>query len=115
MEQMIRVESIGSIWWIDEENMKYSRTPKVERPRDFPANGDGTPLKDLKWFPFTHWVLLPVAKKNFWERKYSRKVVGVVQIHYPGVTVRRTPLGTGCFVHAPVGPMEYKRLNDEYD
>ena len=58
-----RIESNGSLWWIDDEAMEYLRCPKVEGPRppgpggqDWGGPGAG-PLEDLKWHPMQWWAV----------------------------------------------------------
>jgi hypothetical protein len=50
---MIRVESRGSIWLIDQDLGRYMRLPKHEIPRD-PEWSLGW-LSDLEWHPFESW------------------------------------------------------------
>lgn len=56
LHQATKVESTGSLWYIDEENRRYLRMPKEEKPR---PNGWGGPdqgeLQDLVWHPFIDW------------------------------------------------------------
>ena len=103
---MIKIESLGSFWWIDERNKLYCRTPKIERPREDPINGRGTPLEDLKWQSFTRLELMSIDRSNFWARKYRKSIVGVLRIHYDG-DMRSTPLGLGSWVHAPLTPEQF--------
>ena len=57
---MTRIESVGSIWLLDEEQSRYMRMPKREEPR---PNGWGGPdqeqLQDLVWLPFIGWRIDP--------------------------------------------------------
>lgn len=56
----VRIESAGSLWWIDENAKEYLRTPKVEAPRDPPEWGDerAGALQDLVWHPYDSWALI---------------------------------------------------------
>lgn len=56
---VIRIESSGSFWMIDEDRMVYMRMPKTEGPRD-KMLFEGSPwLDDLVWHPFTSWNFTP--------------------------------------------------------
>lgn len=55
-----RIESIGSIWWLDDDRLEYLRAPKHEGPRTSPEDEDwGGPgageLQDLRWHPMVRW------------------------------------------------------------
>jgi hypothetical protein len=50
---VIRVETRGSFWLIDQDLHRYLRMPKHEVPRD-PEWSLGW-LKDLKWHDFENW------------------------------------------------------------
>jgi hypothetical protein len=51
-----RVESTGSIWEIDVEDMRYRRFPKEESPREKPEWGNSEDgLKDFVWHDFIEW------------------------------------------------------------
>ena len=98
----IRIESLGSYWWINLDEEWYIRTPKEEKPRWNPRHaGIGTSLEDLKRFPFRKIALVPIDKKNYWSMKYNTDVVGVVRFWYNGQP-RYTALGEGPWVHAPL-------------
>ena len=53
-----KVESLGSFWFFDEENLRYMRMPKTEQPRE---NGWGGPdqgeLQDLVWHDYITWFI----------------------------------------------------------
>lgn len=56
----VRIESVGSIWFLDEAGGEYLRLPKTEGPRESPEGEDwGGPdaggLEDLKWHPMFGW------------------------------------------------------------
>lgn len=68
----VRVESVGSIWLIDEYEKVYCRMPKVEGPRLSPVGKDwGGPgagaLQDLVWHDFIEWYIAtePVYAGDF--------------------------------------------------
>lgn len=55
-----RVESWGSLWFLDDDTNEYLRTPKHEGPRQSPTGHDwggpaAGPLQDLVWHPMTGW------------------------------------------------------------
>ncbi len=57
---MTRVETMGSIWMLDDDNQRYARMPKTEGPRWSPEGEDwGGPgagaLEDLTWHEMTGW------------------------------------------------------------
>jgi hypothetical protein len=99
---MIKIESLGSFWFLDYNTMTYHHTPKVEDER---PNGWGTkegPLQDLAAHPFTRVELVTNDPRlKFWH------VPAALRIHYRGA-VRDTPLGRGCFVHAPLTQAQYE-------
>lgn len=47
----VRVETVGSYWWLDDDAGEYLRTPKIEAPRDETRG----PLVDLVWHPMVRW------------------------------------------------------------
>lgn len=51
------VESLGSIWWIDEVLERYWRMPKVEMPRECPEWSDSRAgaCQDAVWHPLLDW------------------------------------------------------------
>jgi hypothetical protein len=87
-----RIESYGSVWLIDEDELVYLRLPKVEGPRPPGPNGEdwggpgAGPLEDLHWLPFESWQVHGGSMRLF--------------IH----------LGDGRNVSAPLGFREYDRL-----
>lgn len=55
-----QIVSLGSIWLIDETEMKYCRLPRTEGPRQSPPGADwGGPgageLQDNVWLDFITW------------------------------------------------------------
>lgn len=59
---MIRVETLGSMWLIDDVERRYCRFPKHEGPRDRPEWGgpDAGALQDIVWHDFAgDWTIFP--------------------------------------------------------
>lgn len=59
---MTRVESMGSMWQIDEDLKRYCRFPKQELPREHPFWGgpDAGFLQDAVWHDFEgEWRITP--------------------------------------------------------
>ena len=58
MKPTTTVETMGSVWLLDEDNCVYLRMPKHEGPR---SNGWGAAdqgdLADLVWHPFESWEI----------------------------------------------------------
>lgn len=53
---MIRKETVGSYWIIDEDLKRYARFPKTEGPRENPEWGTTEgPLKDAEWHDYIEW------------------------------------------------------------
>lgn len=52
---MIKIETSGSYWFIDEDTKRYMRTPKEEKPRQWAS--EGTVLQDLVWHDFDSWEI----------------------------------------------------------
>lgn len=54
---LVRVESDGSFWEIDEDLMRYRRWPKAEKPREDPdwGNENAGALQDLVWHDYVSW------------------------------------------------------------
>ncbi len=54
---MIRVETNGSIWTINEGGLLYLRLPKEEKPRERSEWGgvNAGPMQDAVWHPFIKW------------------------------------------------------------
>lgn len=84
---MIRVETEGSFWTIDEERMVYMRMPKEEAPRD--NSGRAEQLEDLRWHPFTSWRIRT-------ERDLDCPLLSEDQrrLRFPELVIL-TPVGTG--------------------
>lgn len=60
MKPTTRVETLGSVWLLDEIDMVYMRLPKGEGPRKSPEGADWTGpgagvMQDYVWHPFTEW------------------------------------------------------------
>lgn len=56
---MLRIESLGSIWEIDEEMLRYRRWPKQEAPREKPEWSDDRAgkLQDFVWHSYvSYWI-----------------------------------------------------------
>lgn len=59
----MRVESLGSVWFLDDDAHEYLRMPKTEGPRPKGPNGEdwGGPdaghLQDLIWQPMVSWSI----------------------------------------------------------
>ena len=59
---VIQIETLGSMWFIDEDQKRYLRMPKTEGPRapgwwELPEPGD--PLNDLEWHSMVDWQIAP--------------------------------------------------------
>lgn len=55
----VRIESRGSVWTFDTEELRYMRFPKHEAPRERPEWSDeraGT-LQDGIWHPYKNWLI----------------------------------------------------------
>lgn len=54
---MKRIETVGSIFEIDEDLMRYRRWPKQEAPRDNPEWSDSRAgaLQDFVWHSYERW------------------------------------------------------------
>jgi hypothetical protein len=57
---VIKIESKGSIWTIDEDLKKYMRMPKHEQPREKPQWGDhrAGALQDFVWHEYEKWEIV---------------------------------------------------------
>ena len=61
MKPTTTVETMGSVWLIDEDQMTYLRMPKREGPRENGwGDADQGDLADLVWHPFTEWEIRDV-------------------------------------------------------
>lgn len=59
----VKVESMGSFWWFDEQALEYLRLPNKEQPREHPewGNADADPgLQDAVWHPYKKWEITTV-------------------------------------------------------
>jgi hypothetical protein len=58
-----RIETLGSVWFLDEDGSEYIRLPKTEGPRSPGPNGedwggvDAGELQDLVWHPMFGWEI----------------------------------------------------------
>jgi hypothetical protein len=61
-----RIESFGSIWEIDEDDLRYRRFPKWEGPREKMEWGTTEgPLKDFEWHPYSEWRIIERHEMQF--------------------------------------------------
>lgn len=60
---MVRIETMGSYWDIDEDLKKYRRWPKHEGPREIPewGNAQAGPLQDFVWHHYDSYQVGPFA------------------------------------------------------
>ena len=65
---MHRIESLGSVWEIDEDDLRYRRFPKNEAPRENPEWGgpEAGALQDFVWHPFISWR---ITSNRFFESR----------------------------------------------
>jgi len=75
---VIRVESRGSYWFIDQGQHRYLRMPKEEAPRD-PAWCLGR-LEDLVWHDYEDWW---IAEESFGAQDDQ----GTLYLYGPGTLV----------------------------
>lgn len=56
-----RIETMGSIFEIDEDDLRYRRFPKHEGPREKPEWSDerAGALQDAVWHPYIEWEFEP--------------------------------------------------------
>lgn len=88
---MIKVETRGSLWLIDQDLGRYLRTPKQEVPRD-PEWSLGW-LKDLEWHDFETWY---ISSESFG----AEDVHGTLYLYAPPTLVIQ-PCGSPRKVLAP--------------
>lgn len=62
-----RIETVGSVFEIDENDMRYRRFPKVEAPREKPDWSTGI-LQDGVWHPYVSWEIRIIPSLGDWER-----------------------------------------------
>lgn len=67
---MIKIESKGSFWLIDEEAKKFVRMPKTEQQREpgwwrEPEPGDL--LYDLEWHDYHRWEMVTDPEFTIWD------------------------------------------------
>lgn len=61
MKPTVTVETMGSVWLIDEDAGVYLRMPKREGPRENGwGDADQGDLADLTWHPFNEWEIRDV-------------------------------------------------------
>lgn len=67
---MTRIETLGSIFEIDELDRRYRRFPKHEAPRERPEWSDERAgrLQDGIWHPYLSWEIRVVPSLGEWER-----------------------------------------------
>ena len=96
---ILRVESLGSVWEIDLSLMRYRRYPKEERPREFPEWSDerAGALQDFVWHPMS-------------AKPFVKDVRGWPRMFVPVPEARIYVEGTGPFVTAPLDEAEADRL-----
>lgn len=104
MAELVRIESEGSIWYLDEEHHTYRRTPRREGPREEPylSTSQGTPLEDLTEHPYRSWELHPPG--SLW-RDFDDNIC---RYDNPVVVIRFD----GAQIIAPITFVEYLRLTD---
>jgi hypothetical protein len=78
-----RVESLGSVWFFDEDAREYLRMPKNEGPRSSPEGEDwggptAGPLEDLTWHPYEQWAVVPKAFQDILVISVPDSDLGVV-------------------------------------
>lgn len=58
----VKVETRGSLFWLDDEAGEYLRLPKHEKPRERPEWSDerAGPLQDAVWHPMNAWRIEPI-------------------------------------------------------
>lgn len=94
---MNRVETKGSVWMLDDDQLRYARMPKHEGPRLSPPGADwggsgACALQDLVWHPMVRWEIqqkpVMAVSVNPWTFDVERIDTGDVQpilvIHLPG-------------------------------
>lgn len=90
MKPTVRVESLGSMWLIDEIDMVYMRLPKGEGPRKSPDGADWTGpgagiLQDYVWHPFESWA---IEEHHCWIGKHADGTLIEIDDH-PVLVIRR--------------------------
>lgn len=70
---MKRIETLGSIWVIDEGCNRYCRFPKTEAGRERPewGNAEAGLLQDAVWHDYDHWEIKPEE----WTERPPRLVI----------------------------------------
>jgi hypothetical protein len=71
---MVRVETVGSVWLIDETEGRYCRFPLEEKPRERAEWGDerAGDLQDLVWHDFAgQWRIDDYTGRLFIETRWS--------------------------------------------
>lgn len=99
---MIRIETEGSFWFIDDEY--YMRVPKYEGPRE-PGWWDdpepGNPLRDLEHHHCEGWHIIP-TRDHLRGSDYPEQVVRQArQYHYTAFPLLVIQVGSGIVVSAP--------------
>lgn len=101
---MIRIETEGSFWFINERESYYVRAPKGEGPRE-PGDWDdpepGNPLRDLEHHHCEGWHVIPTRdhlKGNEYPEQVTRQAR---QYHRDSFPLLVLEVGTGVVVSAP--------------
>ena len=94
---IVRVESLGSVWEIDENLNRYRRFPKTETGREKPEWSDerAGALQDAVWHDFTgDWEIRKRPIVVEWDWVEDRPVMGaqsILVIHLDGDHVAVAP------------------------
>lgn len=93
----IRIETQGSVFEIDEDDLRYRRFPKQEAPRERPEWSDDRAgvLQDFVWHPYLSWEIRVVPALGEWERLV--------------ITTHLNEGGAPARVIAPIEPAEEAR------
>lgn len=109
---IVKLESLGSYWFVDTVNKNWARTPKTENYRVNPDHaGVGTQLEDLQKFPYVSIEFVDLPPGNFWNERYRLIIIGAVRFVYDGLD-RMTPLGNGPWVHAPMTQEQFDNAKE---
>ena len=86
----VKVESDGSLWWIDDTLRQYLRLPKHEGPRENPQWGstEAGLLQDAKWHDFTgEWEISDVdGRLRIWWGEFPEECVNAPNARVVGST-----------------------------
>lgn len=101
---MIRIESEGSFWFINERESYYIRVPKREGPRK-PGTWEepepGNPLRDLEQHYMEDWRIIPTREdtKNSDQPEWACRQAR--QYHRDFFPILVIAIGSGIVVSAP--------------